>query len=171
MGDSSDVDSGIERFDRREFLIAIATASSAVTLQPAEAATKSLEKSSPADTVSEGTYFLPSLLRSNDQKYAAWTDSIAVRNGELILAVPLSRLKKDSVLGYDPEGAMGFSIAKSADGVHWQELEKFACRLEHGVPGFCMRWTGREFIIYVTERNPSSPEETLSPAEPAPAAC
>ena len=48
---------------------------------------------------------------------------------------------------------MGLAIAESDDGVHWRETADFACSLEHGMAGYCLRWTGKEFVYFVTERN------------------
>jgi len=158
MGDLPDGKNVAARFNRRELLAAIAAALPAVSLQRAQArSTKSSEELSSGVVSAQNTYFLPSVLRENERRGVAWTDSITVRDGELIRAVAVYKAKsKDAIF---EKGPMGFSIAKSTDGVHWQELEGFTCQLEHGVPGFCMRWTGHEFVIYVTEDNPASPKD------------
>src|SRR5438309_771641 len=83
-----------------------AAALPAVSLQRAEAApAEPSEERSSGIVPARSTYFLPSVLRNNEQKGAAWTDSITVRDGELILAVPVYKTKG--------KGPIGFSIAKS----------------------------------------------------------
>lgn len=159
MIDLWDDENAAGRFNRRELLVAIVATLPAVTLRRAEAGSTESSAQLPPGISAQSTYFLPSVLRNNKRKGAAWSDSITVQNGELVRAVPVYTMMKDTIGETFMEGPMGFSIAKSTDGVHWNEVESFACPLEHGVPGFCMRWTGHEFVLYVSEIDPSSPKD------------
>jgi len=104
----------------------------------------------------EGTlFFQPSLLADRSQRFSAWSHSIAVRDGRLFNAVSLQRFGPDG--GY--AGPLGVAIAESDDGVHWRETDPFACPLAHGLGGYCLRWTGKEFVYFSSERNQGTDRE------------
>lgn len=91
-------------------------------------------------------FYQPSLLADRSQRYAAWSHSITVREERLVMAVPVKQF-----LG--KPGPCGLAIAESEDGVHWRETDPFACPLPAAMAGFCLRWTGKEFIYYDSEGN------------------
>lgn len=91
-------------------------------------------------------YYQPSLLADRSQRYAAWSHSITVRDDRLVMAVPVKQFM-------GKPGPLGLAITESEDGVHWRETNPFACPLPDAVAGFCLRWTGKEFIYYISERN------------------
>lgn len=94
-------------------------------------------------------FYQPTKLRDQAQRNSAWSHSIAVRDGRMVNAVAVQQFAE----GAKFRGPMGLAIAESADGVHWRETADFACPLDHGLAGYCLRWTGKEFVYFVTERN------------------
>jgi hypothetical protein len=101
-----------------------------------------------ADTES-ALFYQPSLLADRSQRFSAWSHSIAVRDGRMFNAVSVQRFGPDG----RHAGPLGLAIAESDDGVHWRETDAFACPLEYGLAGYCVRWTGNEFIYFSSERN------------------
>lgn len=89
MIDLRDDENATGRFNRRELLVAIAATLPAVTLRKAEAGSAESSAQPPPGISAQSTYFLPSVLRNNKRRGAAWSDSITVQNGELVRAVPV----------------------------------------------------------------------------------
>lgn len=94
-------------------------------------------------------WYQPSVLADRSQRFSAWSHSIAVRDGRMFNAVSVQRFSPDG----RHTGPLGLAIAESDDGVHWRETDAFACPLEYGLAGYCVRWTGKEFIYFSSERN------------------
>ncbi len=94
-------------------------------------------------------FYQPTKLRDRAQRYSAWSHSIAVSEGRMVNAVSVQQFADTPKF----KGPMGLAIAESDDGVHWRETSSFACPLERGLAGYCLRWTGKEFVYFVTERN------------------
>jgi len=101
-----------------------------------------------ADTGST-LFYQPSLLADRSQRFSAWSHSIAVRDGRMFNAVSVQRFGPDG----RQAGPLGVAIAESDDGVHWRETDALACPLAHGLAGYCVRWTGEEFVYFSSERN------------------
>ncbi len=91
-------------------------------------------------------FYQPTRLRNRAERFVAWSCSITVRDGRLINSVPVLQIP-------DKAGGMGLAIAESTDGVHWREIESYTAPLKTGVPGFCLRWTGKEFVYFLTGNN------------------
>lgn len=94
-------------------------------------------------------FYQPSLLADRSQRFSAWSHSIAVRDGRMFNAVSLQQFGPDGSY----IGSLGVAIAESDDGVHWRETDPFTCPLAHGLAGYCLRWTGKEFVYFSSERN------------------
>ncbi len=91
-------------------------------------------------------FYQSSLLRNRQDRYAAWSNSITVWRDKFVNAVPVKQF-------IDKQTDVGLAIFESEDGVHWHETERFTCPLRYACFGFCMRWTGKDFIYYNSEIN------------------
>ncbi len=94
-------------------------------------------------------FYQPSLIRDPSLRYSAWSNSIAVQGNRLVNAVGVQLFEEDN----SRKEPLGLAIAVSEDGVHWEEIHPFVAPVPGGHAGYCLRWTGREFIYYSTEQN------------------
>jgi hypothetical protein len=133
---------------RRQFLQTTAMVAVASSVTPA----RLFAQDAKVNNGSEFTLFYqPTKLRDRSQRFSAWSHSITAQEGRLVNAVAVQGFAKDAPR---QEGSMGLAIAESDDGVHWREIAAFTCPLAHGLAGYCLRWTGKEFIYFVTEIDP-----------------
>lgn len=146
MNDTSPSVNTQQQQSRREFLKAAALGAAATGFLP-------MLVKAQAAPVSDGTeftlFYQPTKLRNRAERFSAWSHSIAVRDGKLFNAVSVQQFGPN----FAHKGPLGLAIAESDDGVHWRETDAFACPLERGLAGYCLRWTGREFVYFSTERN------------------
>lgn len=99
-------------------------------------------------------FYQPSIIGDSAQRYSAWSNHIAHTGEKFVCVVPVQR--------FDGTPApMGLAVAESTDGVHWRETQPFACPLDYALAGFCIRWTGHDFVYYSSERNTGPDRETI----------
>jgi hypothetical protein len=152
--------------NRRQFMNSSLLAAAATSFLPGNGIASGLKKNKPLEVRSEENYtlfFQPSKLwKDRNQGFSAWTHSIAVRDGQMVNAVGVRQFfikEKTEMMGASGKTSLlGLAIAVSDDGVHWREIIDFTCPVP-GAAGYCLRWTGREFIYFSSERNTASDSE------------
>ena len=89
------------------------------------------------------------MLNDPGKRYSAWSHSITAQGNRLVNAVAVQLFGENN----SKQTPLGLAIAVSEDGVHWEEILPNVCPVEGGHAGYCIRWTGSDFIYYSSEQN------------------